>query len=179
MIFRRFLTRIKKFLVGFPKWFGLYLGIAGLSTFSMFIMEEAFQTCMFGSWPAADVGEWRLVKRNLQTMEGLHSTLATMTTVGGWINPFAYFAYRGYEKAEREYIDALRAKCMANCPECFAGEEFSVEFNVKEKEIIERGWMAKNGVLYVLTDMEPPDQFRVKGILQKSRGRLVIDLRSK
>lgn len=149
--------KVKVFLKEFPKWFGLYLALAGLITFNLFILEEAFQTCMFGSWPAADVGEWRVVKRNLKTMEGLHDTLVVTNYVGGWINPFAFVSYSGYAKAEREYMDGLRAKVFANAPELFAGEKVTTAFVPNEEERLGGAWLLRNGRVSVLAMCRLPE----------------------
>jgi len=142
--------KVKVFLKEFPKWFGLYLALAGLITFNLFILEEAFQTCMFGGWQAADVGEWRLIKRNINTMEGLHKPLIVTNYVGGWLNPFAFVSYKGYAKSEREYIDGLRAKCFANAPELFEGETVTTAFVPNEEERLGGAWLYKNGRLSVV-----------------------------
>lgn len=149
--------KVKVFLKEFAKWFGLYLGVAGIITFNLFILEEAFQTCMFGGWQAADVGEWRLIKRNIDTMEGLHKTLIITNYIGGWLNPFAFVSYQGYAKAEREYIDGLTAKCFANAPELFAGKRMTVSFIPNEEERLEGAWLFKNGRLSVIAMRRLPE----------------------
>jgi hypothetical protein len=147
---------VKKILRGFPKWFGLYLGLSGLITFNLFIMEEAFQTVMFGTWAAKDAKEWRLVKRASETMEGFRTTLIVMNNVGGWLNPFGYVAYKAYAESEREYIDSLRAQVFANAPELFAGETMTFAFTPSVTEC-EDGYMKlRNGALVVLTKKETP-----------------------
>lgn len=123
-----------KKIESFFKWFGSYLAIAGLVTFSMFIMEEAFQTTMFGTWPAQDAGEWRLVVRGVDTMEGINTTLKWTNRLGGWIQPFAFLAYGAYARSADFYIEALRAKAFANCPECFDGREITFTFRPQEIE---------------------------------------------
>lgn len=125
---------IKSIFTNFPKWFGLYLGLAGLFTFNCFILEEAFQTIMFGSWSAFDAKEYRLVKREIAAMEKMLGSLNTINNLGGWLNPFGYIAYRGYVTAEREYIDALSAKLFAYAPEQFHGEVVTLTFIAQEEE---------------------------------------------
>lgn len=169
--------KCKHFLDKFPKWFGLYLGLAGLVTFNLFIMEEAFQTCMFGSWPAGDVGEWRLVKKNLDTMEKLHSTLVIMNRIGGWIHPFAYISYDAYGKSEVEYMNGLRAKVFANCPECFDGEKVTIGFKAQEAEFAGTHWILRNGGLTVLV-REQLRSLTVTGIVKINQdGNAILDTR--
>ena len=145
------MKKVKKFLKEFPKWFGLYLGIAGLITFNLFILEEAFQTALFSSWPAADDQEWRLVKRTIGVMEKLHTTLVWSNNIGGWVNPFAYVAYSGYAKSEELYIDALKAKVFANAPELFDGEIVTFSFKSNEMEPAKDHYIFKNGNVAVLS----------------------------
>lgn len=147
---------VKAFLEGFPKWFGLYLGMAGLITFNLFIMEEAFQTVMFGTWPAQDAKEWRLVKRALGTMETIRSATITMNYIAGWIHPFAFVAYGKYADSEREYIDGLRAKCFAHAPELFDGEVVTVTFHASEKEKENDRWILRNGNMRVIVKEDKP-----------------------
>lgn len=175
---QRFLIGIKYAFVHAGKWFGLYLATAGLITFNMFILEEAFQTCMFGSWPAVDVGEYRLVKQNMKTMEGLHHSLVGLNYLGGWINPFAFIAYNGYAKAEVEYMAGLKAKVFANAPEVFEGEEISFHFEANEWEPIGGdGWIGRNGRLAILTAEQYDGTRLQKGIVQIKNDRVIIDCR--
>jgi len=170
------MKKVKKFLKEFPKWFGLYLGIAGLITFNLFILEEAFQTALFSSWPAADVQEWRLVKRTIGVMEKLHTTLVWSNNIGGWVNPFAYVAYSGYAKSEELYIDALKAKVFANAPELFDGEIVTFTFFPQEEEVLDGYSVFRNGRLNVIaTKIDKTVTGKVKVYDEK----VFIDARSK
>lgn len=153
---KRVSSYIKAFLKGFPKWFGLYLGLTGLVTFNLFIMEEAFQTVMFGTWAAKDAKEWRLVKKATVTMEGMLATLTTMNYIGGWMNPFGFIAYKAYAQAEREYIDSLRAQVFANAPELFEGEIMTFTFVPGETEYDTDTIKMKNGQLIVWAREQKP-----------------------
>ncbi len=179
---KKIIATLKAFLTAFPKWFGLYLGLAGLITFNLFIMEEAFQTCMFGSWPAQDAQEWRLVKKNIDTMKKIRGTMITMNCVAGWIHPFAFVAYSAYGDAAQEYIDGLTAKCLANYPEGFKGETVTVTFRPHEKELISNGplrephWALRNGRWTVLTYV--PGRHTFTGILYVEDGKVTLDERN-
>lgn len=172
-----FLRYMGRFLKGFPKWFGLYLALAGLITFNLFILEEAFQTCMFGSWPAVDVGEWQLVKKNLDTMEKLHSTLITMNTFGGWINPFAYISYNSYADAEQQYMKGLKAKVFANAPEIFEGEYMRFFFYPQEWEQLDNSWIGRNGPVAVLTNTQRDPGWYYGKVLVEGHRKVMIDCR--
>jgi hypothetical protein len=165
-------AKFKKFMTAFPKWAGLYFGLAGLVTFNCFILEEAFQTVMFGSWGAFDAKEYRLLKREIQTMEGLRTSLNVINNIGGWINPFGWVAYNGYVRAEREYIDALRAKLFAHAPEVFDGEVVTFTFTPLEEEPGENGMNRyKNGRITVLSPRISPV---VTGKIKVKRGEVVV-----
>jgi len=143
------LAKLKAVMTNAPKWIGIYLGLVGLFSFNCFILEESFQTVMFGSWSAFDAREYRLIKREIQTMEGLRTTLKVVNNVGGWLNPFGWVAYNGYVNAEREYIDALRAKLFANAPEVFHGDVVSFSFVPQEEEPQDGYSLYKNGRITV------------------------------
>lgn len=149
-------TKIKAALTNAPKWIGIYLGLVGLFSFNCFILEESFQTVMFGSWGAFEAREYRLIKREIQTMEGLRTTLKVVNNVGGWLNPFGWVAYNGYVNAEREYIDALRAKLFANAPEVFHGDIVSFSFLPQEEEIQDGYSLYKNGRVTVMARVLTP-----------------------
>lgn len=172
---QRIWSKIKAFLTAFPKWFGLYLGLAGLITFNLFILEEAFQTVMFASWPAADAQEWRLVKKNIGTMEKLRTTLITMNNIGGWVNPIAWFAYDAYGDAEQQYIKGLSAKCFSNCPECYADEKVTFTFIPQSEENETDHLKLTNGNITVLTTAKTPVVTGVVRILEG--GSVIVDTR--
>ena len=167
--------RKTKFFKAIFKWFGLYLGIVGIFSFNCFILEEAFQTVMFGSWGAFQAREYRLIKREIATQESLRTTLNIVNNIGGWINPFGWFAYRGYVNAEREWIDATRAKLFAEAPEVFAGEVVTFNFTPQEEEIGEKYNYYRNGLLTVIS--VKPVKGTVTGRITIDGNRIVADTR--
>lgn len=172
--YKRLWAAFKKVMTVFPKWFGLYLGLIGLFSFNCFILEEAFQTVMFGSWGAFDAKEYRLIKREVATMEGLRSTLKTVNNLGGWLNPFGWFSYNGYVKAEREYIDALNAKLFANAPEQFAGEIVTFTFMPQEEEPNGDYSAYRNGRITVMAKKLTPI---VTGRVTVDKNQIIVDAR--
>lgn len=167
---------VRQILKAFPKWFGLYLAFTGLITFNLFILEEAFQTCMFGGWPAAGVQEWTLVKRNIATMEKLRTTLIILNRIGGWTHPFAFVSYDGYAQAEREYIDGVTAQCFANAPELFNGEKVTFTFKPNAEEPEDGYTKFINGKITVLATKKIPPI--ITGIVKVTETEtIVIDTR--
>lgn len=167
-------TVFKKILTEFPKWFGLYLALCGLFSFNNFILEEAFQTVMFGSWGAFEAREYRLIKREIATMEKLRTTLKVVNNCGGWLNPFGWFAYQGYVDAEREYIDATKAKLFAQAPEVFEGEVVTFTFIPQETEPGDGYNTYRNGRISVIASKL--DRI-VTGKVGVSGDRITIDTR--
>lgn len=165
---------VKSFLTNFPKWFGLYLGLAGLFTFNCFILEEAFQTIMFGSWSAFEAKEYRLVKREIAAMEKMLTSLNMINNLGGWLNPFGYVAYRGYVAAEREYIDALSAKLFAYAPEQFDGEKVTLTFVPQEEEPADGFTKFRSGRVTVWATQQQPIY---TGTVTAKNGRIIVDAR--
>ncbi len=106
---------------------------------------------MFGSWGAFQAREYRLIKREIATQEKLRTTLQIVNNIGGWLNPFGWFAYQGYVDAEREWIDATKAKLFAEAPEIFVGEIVTFTFQPQEQEIADGYNIYRNGNLEIHT----------------------------
>lgn len=158
----------------FPKWFGIYLAFTGIFTFNCFILQEAFQTVMFGGWGAFQAKEYRLIKRQLATMEKLRTTLIIVNYAGGWLNPFGYVAYAGYVKAEREYIDATGARLFAEAPEMFVGEVVTFTFTPQEEEPNGDHSIYRNGAMSVISRSLKPI---VTGMVLMENGKIFVDER--
>ena len=86
------MKRLKSFLSNIA----FILSILGIVTFSLFILEEAVQVTIFGTWPAQNAKDWDLVLEGCDTM------------------------------ATDYYVQALRKKVLANAPECFEGKTDSI-----------------------------------------------------
>lgn len=167
------------------KGFLAYIAIAGTVTLSLFMMEEAFQTAMFGTWPAQDANQWQIVKDGSDIMAGINHTLRIVNNCAGWIQPLAFISYRAYAKSAEFYIASLRSKVFAHAPELFIGEE--VEFSMTPQKTFPENdgafgwWVIKSGKLLVLTDRQIPlgESYLVKETLQRraSDGALFFDLR--
>ena len=124
------IDKAKKFL----SIFAIYLSITGLISFSEFILEEACQTVMFGTWQAIDAKQWPFVLQSSDLMESSNNTLKVINYVFGWINPISFMSYRAYAIATDDYIHSLRLKIFAHRPELFAGRYFQVEIQPQRIE---------------------------------------------
>jgi len=112
----------------------LYISFSGLITFSLFILEESYQTAMFGTWAAADAKDWQTVKTSVELMENINRTLKIVNYSAGWVQPLAFLSYRAYGRAADSFIASTRAKIFANAPELFEGETVSLRFTPSTKE---------------------------------------------
>jgi len=112
----------------------IIISLMGITTFSSFICEEAFQTVMFGTWPAQDAKDWRLVKTGLDIQEKIIFWQKFVNWGFGWVQPLGFVAYNVYIKASEYHILGLSAKVFAYCPECFDGEEVTFTFRPQRIE---------------------------------------------
>jgi len=158
-----------------------YLTIAGIVTFSLFICEEAFQTAMFGTWPAQDARDWVTVKRGIRVMVAANNTMKLINYSVGYIQPLAFFAYRAYGRSADYYVDALTSKVMANAPELFKGDKITLVVKNKSYDI-------KNGnreyhagkITIILTENQTfLENNSVTGILEEVNGRLILKVSQK
>jgi len=148
--------------------FAIYLSIAGLATFSLFILEEAFQTVMFGTWPAQDARRWDIVLEGTDLMEKMLKTMQIVNYSAGWIQPLAFISYRAYAQSEEFYIKSLRAKVLANAPELMVGREITLSFHVKQIKKYGDKFLLSNGRLVIVSDKRINGTMDIKATIQKT-----------
>ena len=151
----------------------IVISLMGISTFSLFIQEEAFQTIMFGSWPAQDAKEWRLVKKATVMMDSVTWSIKWTNRIFGWIQPLGFVAYGAYWKSAEFYTEGLRAKVFAFCPECFDGEE--VEFTFRPQRI-DNGEGISNNLVVEYPAEHPPglDPVVIRGMVRAEGDRVRV-----
>lgn len=152
-----------------------YIALCGLSMFPNFILEEAFQTAMFGSWPAQDAKDWNLVLKGCDLMRRINKTLKIINYGFGWIQPLAFLSYRAYSHSADYYVDALERKTFAYSPETFVGRK--IEFIFVPDEIIndKQGVRLISNRIQVITDTIPESRrVVVSGRVEMRGGRVVI-----
>jgi hypothetical protein len=147
----------------------LYLSVAGLVTFSLFILEESIQMATFGSWPAADSKDWATVKAACGRIRAINQTLKIINYSLGWIQPIAFVSYRHYGQATDIYIQGLRSKVFANAPELFDNETVAFTFTPQIIADAYDGFHHINGKLVFVSASRHP-----RGIRFQARGRVVI-----
>ena len=146
--------------------------ILGLITFSLFILEEAFQTVMFGTWPAQDAQDWDTVMAGTDLMEGIITTLNVVNYACGWLQPLAFIAYRSYGKAGRFYIKGLRSKVFARSPKSFKNREH--EFIFHPKRIVNGALVNGKITIYPKVATSSLSSIRVRAVISVENGRVII-----
>lgn len=159
------------------KFFMIYISIAGLISFSLFIIEEAFQTVMFGSWAAKDAKRWDIVMEACSINRKFISTMKLINYGVGWVNPISFISYRAYGQAGEYWIRATESEILAHEPELFV--ERTVYFRFKPDRIVKQnGYVITSaGKITVLLDNIPDSYVDVEGKIIKENGRLVVDQR--
>ena len=146
--------------------------ILGLITFSLFILEEAFQTIMFGTWPAQDAQDWDTVLAGTDLMETTVTTLNIINYACGWLQPLAFIAYRSYGKAARFYIQGLRSKVFAMSPESFNGRVHTFIFRPQQ---IVNGDLVNNRITVQTTIPNPAlIPYRICAKITAIQNRIII-----
>jgi len=157
------------------KYLALYLTIAGLVTFALFICEEAYQTAMFGTWPARDASEWAIVNEGLAVMETSVDVMETINKWAGWIQPIAYISYDLYATSARYHMKALRSLVMAHAPELFLNEIVTINIKGKPYTILDSGARSYTcGQIKVMTQ-KTDFGTSVSGTLRRFGDQLFVD----
>ena len=159
------------------KAFLVYLSVAGLVTFSLFILEESFQTAMFGTWPAQDAGAWDVVVEGSDFMEGVVTTMRVVNYTAGWIQPLAFIAYGTYADSADFYIKGLRAKALANSPQSFINREVTITFTPRSLVTIgDQKYVTAGRIHIPITDTADWNGGRTaRGVLIKRDGKLYLE----
>jgi hypothetical protein len=148
--------------------------------FPCFILEEAFQTTMFASWPAQDSKNWNLVLVGCDLMRGINRTLKIVNYGFGWIQPLAFLSYRAYSHSADYYVTALEHKVLAHAPEEFAGRE--IEFVFVPSKIIqdEQGIKLVHNRIQIIVDKMPGEKkVVIRGKVELKGGRIIINAKLK
>jgi hypothetical protein len=167
-------------ITGWLKYVATYLAIAGLVTFSLFILEESFQTVMFGTWPAQDVQQWEIIYEGTEIMQSTVWTLKAVNYTVGYVQPIAFLAYRKFGHSADYYTKALRAKVFAHRPDLFINQEVSFDFT--PREITKRpdgSYMLRNRKIWVIChENQKKPNMSISGVLKPYKNEsFVIDIR--
>jgi len=146
------------------------LSLMGIVTFSLFILEESFQTIMFGTWPAQDANRWDIVLDGSDMMENVAHTMKWVNYSVGWIQPLAFISYGAYQKSAFFYVEGLRAKAFAHEPGLFVGRDVTIIGRPRTwRRLTPNAWVLEYGQVHVISREEPNGRN-----LQSLTGRLVL-----
>lgn len=130
-----FWFRLRYLAHRFRRWLTLaaaYLALVSVFQFANFILEEAIQTTIFGTWQAKN--NPRLTRVGIKLIEALNWQLNMVNNTGGWLNPVGWYAYRAYGKATDYYIMAAKNHILALDPQCMEGECLEILFQPDRSE---------------------------------------------
>ena len=144
-----------------------YLTIAGIYSFSAFIIEEAEQQVIWGTWPSKDSKNYELVLEGADLLRSLNATLWWINWTIGYIQPLALLSYHSYWKSTKYYIKSLDAMIFAKAPETFDGRQ--VEFTFTPQKIVqEKGkiFLVNRKIRVVVDEMPPMGKVKIKGVVR-------------
>ena len=157
-----------------------YIALCGLVMFPCFILEEAFQTTMFGTWPAQDAKNWGLVLKGCDIMRGINKTLKIVNYSFGWIQPLAFLSYRAYSHSADYYVSGLEHKVLAFAPEEFVGREVEFEFVplriIQDEDGIK---LVHNRIQIIVDKMPSMEKVVIRGVVELVDGRIFINAKMK
>jgi len=167
--------RIREWFKGFM----VYISIAGLISFACFMLEESFQTVMFGSWAAKDARRWDIVLDAVDLNRKIIRTLKIVNYSIGWVNPLSFVSYRAYGQAGDYWIKAIESEVLAREPSLM--ENRKVYFRFKPDRIEKKSGyvLAHAGQITVIMSEVPEGWVDIIGKIVKQDGRLVVDQRKK
>ncbi len=167
---RRFPRTIKQFLAILLA----YLTIAGISTFTQFILEESIQTTMFGTWQTKNDPDTKFMGLNLMTK--INDRLEFVNKWLGWLHPIALMSYRSYAKATDFYIQAGYSQLLIEHPEAILGRTISFTFTWNEVERFDGYSVLRAGKMLVRVK-EPPktNPARITGTVIGMSSKVLIE----
>ena len=154
----------------------VYLTVAGAYTFTAFIIEEAEQQVIWGTWPAQDAKNWEMVLVGCDLLESLNTTLWWINWTIGYIQPLALISYHNYWRSTDYYIKGLRCKVFAKKPEAFDGRR--VEFKFTPQKIVRESGkviLVNRQIRVVVRKMPSNKTVKIKGIVRVEGNLIIIE----
>ena len=153
-----------------------FLAVLGIFTFPLFILEEASQIAIWGTWQA-EKSDMIILKEGIGVVENINQTMKTINTCGGWLHPLSFLSYRGYCSSLDYWIRASKAKVLANDPKLMDGETVTIQFRPKTIEITQAGAVMKNGEIVVIMPEAPTSEIvKLTGKARWIENSLLIDM---
>ncbi|MCE5333755.1 MAG: hypothetical protein LLG06_04115 [Desulfobacteraceae bacterium] len=110
-----------------------FMAVLGIFTFPLFILEEATQMTVWGTWQA-DRNNLYILKEGIRVVEKLNATSKAINNIGGWLHPLSFLSYRGWHQATDFWIMASKTKILALDPRLLDGQEIHFLFEWKTEE---------------------------------------------
>jgi hypothetical protein len=132
------------------------LTVMGVVTFPLFIMEEAVQMAMYGTWQAKD--NYTLLYQGVKCVQGINASIRTLNDFCGWVHPFSFLSYRCFTQATDYWVQANIQKILANAPEVLSGETVTLLFTPENVTFTDSTTILSNGKIIVIEPrlLKPP-----------------------
>jgi len=154
----------------------VYLTIAGAYTFTAFIIEEAEQQVIWGTWPAQDSKNWALVMEGCDLLKNLNKTMNLINWSIGYIQPLALISYHSYWKSTEYYIKGIETKIFANAPDLFNNRKIKIMFTPKKIKKENNRIILINRKIRIITDKIPKTRrVVVSGIVRVDGEKIIIE----
>lgn len=162
------------------KFIALYIAVAGIVGFSIFIHEEAIQLLSFANFSASDTRQYHLLKDNLDHMKEINESLRWLNNHFMWMVPPQLLGYRHYANATDAYIRTLTAEVLRHDPAALVGERVDMPFVPESLSPGHNGlWIARaRGVRIILKSEPTTKTVFVSGVLRPDpefKGGVVIE----
>jgi hypothetical protein len=154
------------------------MGVLGIVTFPLFIMEEAVQMTTYGTWQASAAKDYRTLSRGLDLAERINSHTKTVNRWLGWLHPLNYISYQDWTAATDYWIEANRVKILALDPKVMEGRRLTITFTPDSTTDAGDHWQLKAGQVTVLTNHKPESiPLSITGVVQPLPSGILIDTR--
>jgi len=90
----------------------VYFTLFSAVGFTMFVFEEAMQTCMFAAFAYQAARDFEGLERHLKVMRTVHRASEIFIRYVGWLNPLMWPAYLTYLEANEGYIKAVEVRVL-------------------------------------------------------------------
>ncbi|MHC1728556.1 MAG: hypothetical protein AB9866_21570 [Syntrophobacteraceae bacterium] len=156
-----------------------FMAVLGIFTFPLFILEEATQVTIWGTWQA-EKSQLHILKEGIRIVEKLNGTSKGINHAGGWLHPLSFLSYRGYSESIDFWCMASKTKILALDPKLMDGEHITFLFRPESITVSQEGARLINGHIIVLQDVAPTDiVVSISGIGHWTGQHIQYDLRTK
>ena len=143
----------------------VYLSLASMIGFGLFILEESSQIATFSTFMSKSNHDLTLMNQASKLMDINNRLIVTINNTIGWINPLGYISYNKYADAQALYSQAIKNHILIHQPEILEGRTLEFEFTPNQ---IQDG-MLINGKIQVVTQLRSLNTFTVKGVVRDGK----------